>query len=112
MLGNVKIKEGAKNGAGAVVLIDVPPRTTAMGNPARLVGGKEKPSKLEDVMGNPWIIHQEKGIEIDRRCFIREKTRSPNCFRRAIKSPKVRTSLTAFAAIIPRIESRNTLVCL
>ncbi|KAJ4951810.1 hypothetical protein NE237_028642 [Protea cynaroides] len=51
ILGNVKIGEGAKIGAGAVVLIDVPPRTTAVGNPARLVGGKEKPSKLEDVPG-------------------------------------------------------------
>ncbi|XP_058743906.1 serine acetyltransferase 5 [Vicia villosa] len=51
ILGNVKIGEGAKIGAGSVVLIDVPPRTTAVGNPARLVGGKEKPSKLEDVPG-------------------------------------------------------------
>ncbi|XP_042519013.1 serine acetyltransferase 5-like [Macadamia integrifolia] len=51
ILGNVKIGEGAKIGAGAVVLIDVPPRTTAVGNPAKLVGGKEKPSKLEDVPG-------------------------------------------------------------
>ncbi|KAJ4955288.1 hypothetical protein NE237_012071 [Protea cynaroides] len=51
ILGNVKIGKGAKIGAGAVVLIDVPPRTTAVGNPARLVGGKEKPSKLEDVPG-------------------------------------------------------------
>ncbi|KAL2336138.1 hypothetical protein Fmac_010584 [Flemingia macrophylla] len=48
ILGNIKIGEGAKVGAGSVVLIDVPPRTTAVGNPARLVGGKEKPSKHED----------------------------------------------------------------
>ncbi|KHN27250.1 Serine acetyltransferase 5 [Glycine soja] len=33
------------------LLIDVPPQTTAVGNPARLVGGKEKPSKHEDVPG-------------------------------------------------------------
>lgn len=51
ILGNVKIGEGAKIGAGSVVLIDVPPRTTAVGNPARLVGGKEKPSQLEDIPG-------------------------------------------------------------
>ncbi|XP_052117774.1 serine acetyltransferase 5-like [Arachis duranensis] len=49
ILGNVKIGEGAKIGAGSVVLIDVPPRTTAVGNPGSLVGGKEKHSKHEDV---------------------------------------------------------------
>jgi serine O-acetyltransferase len=51
VLGNVKIGVGAKIGAGSVVLIDVPARTTAVGNPARLVGGKEKPKMHEDVPG-------------------------------------------------------------
>ncbi|KAJ0031364.1 serine acetyltransferase 5 [Pistacia vera] len=51
ILGNIKIGDGAKIGAGSVVLIDVPPRTTAVGNPARLVGGKEKPSRLEEIPG-------------------------------------------------------------
>lgn len=51
ILGNVNIGEGAKIGAGSVVLIDVPPRTTAVGNPARLVGGKEKPKEHEEVPG-------------------------------------------------------------
>ncbi|MCL7050963.1 hypothetical protein MKW94_013942 [Papaver nudicaule] len=46
ILGNVKIGEGAKIGAGSVVLKDVPARTTAVGNPARLLGGKENPIKL------------------------------------------------------------------
>ncbi|XP_075098174.1 serine acetyltransferase 5 isoform X1 [Nicotiana tabacum] len=51
ILGNVRIGEGAKIGAGSVVLIDVPPRTTAVGNPARLVGGKEQPTKHEECPG-------------------------------------------------------------
>ncbi|MQL84506.1 hypothetical protein Taro_017011 [Colocasia esculenta] len=51
ILGNVRIGAGAKIGAGSLVLIDVPARTTAVGNPARLIGGKEKPSKLEDIPG-------------------------------------------------------------
>ncbi|XP_019175807.1 PREDICTED: serine acetyltransferase 5-like [Ipomoea nil] len=51
ILGNVKIGVGAKIGAGSVVLIDVPPQTTAVGNPARLVGGKEQPTKHEGVPG-------------------------------------------------------------
>ncbi|KAK4479085.1 hypothetical protein RD792_014596 [Penstemon davidsonii] len=51
ILGNINIGEGAKIGAGSVVLIDVPPRTTAVGNPARLVGGKEQPTKHAEVPG-------------------------------------------------------------
>ncbi|KAK1354867.1 Serine O-acetyltransferase [Heracleum sosnowskyi] len=51
ILGNVMIGEGAKIGAGSVVLINVPPRTTAVGNPARLMGGKDHPSQHKDVPG-------------------------------------------------------------
>ncbi|KAI4380371.1 hypothetical protein MLD38_006569 [Melastoma candidum] len=51
ILGNVRIGEGAKIGAGSVVLNDIPPRTTAVGNPAKLVGGKEKPKEHEEVPG-------------------------------------------------------------
>ncbi|GAB4846004.1 Diamine acetyltransferase 1, partial [Ancistrocladus abbreviatus] len=49
VLGNVKIGDGAKIGAGSVVLRAVPPRTTAVGNPARLIGGKENPIKLDKI---------------------------------------------------------------
>lgn len=51
ILGNIRIGEGAKIGAGSVVLKDVPPRTTAVGNPARLVGGKDNPVKLDKIPG-------------------------------------------------------------
>ncbi|KAL6996354.1 Serine acetyltransferase 5 [Sarracenia purpurea var. burkii] len=51
ILGNVRIGEGAKIGAGSLVLIDVPPWTTAVGNPARLVGGREQPKVHVDVPG-------------------------------------------------------------
>ncbi|MCL7026757.1 hypothetical protein MKW94_021424 [Papaver nudicaule] len=49
ILGNVKIGEGAKIGAGSVVIKDVPARTTAVGNPARLIGGKKNPVKSDKV---------------------------------------------------------------
>ncbi|KAK7387157.1 hypothetical protein VNO78_27706 [Psophocarpus tetragonolobus] len=47
ILGNIKIGDGAKIGAGSVVLKEVPPRTTAVGNPARLIGGKDNPIRLD-----------------------------------------------------------------
>ncbi|KAF5730492.1 hypothetical protein HS088_TW19G00082 [Tripterygium wilfordii] len=49
ILGNIKIGDGAKIGAGSIVLKEVPPRTTAVGNPARLIGGKENPVKLDKI---------------------------------------------------------------
>lgn len=62
ILGNITIGAGAKIGAGSIVLIDVPPQTTAVGNPARLVGGKQKPSKLKDIPGET----------MDHTSFIKE----------------------------------------
>ncbi|KAJ8754880.1 hypothetical protein K2173_015392 [Erythroxylum novogranatense] len=49
ILGNIKIGDGAKIGAGSLVLNEVPPRTTAVGNPARLIGGKKNPVRLEKI---------------------------------------------------------------
>lgn len=49
VLGNVRVGDGAKIGAGSLVLKDVPARTTAVGNPARLIGGKDNPVKLDKI---------------------------------------------------------------
>lgn len=50
ILGNVKIGDGSKVGAGSVVLNDVPPHSTVVGVPARVVGrpATAKPSLLMD----------------------------------------------------------------
>lgn len=48
ILGNIMVGAGAKIGAGSVVIKDVPPRTTVVGNPAKLVGGKN-PVKLDKI---------------------------------------------------------------
>ncbi|XP_050219922.1 serine acetyltransferase 1, chloroplastic-like [Mercurialis annua] len=49
ILGNIRIGDGAKIGACSVVLKDVPARTTAVGNPAKLLGGKTNPVKLDKI---------------------------------------------------------------
>ncbi|MCM8538214.1 MAG: serine O-acetyltransferase [Lentisphaeraceae bacterium] len=48
LLGNIKIGDGAKIGAGSVVLEDVPPHTTVAGVPAKQVGkpSHKNPSKF------------------------------------------------------------------
>jgi len=50
VLGNIVIGTGAKIGAGSVVLNDVPPHTTVVGVPARVVGkpGCDSPSQTMD----------------------------------------------------------------
>ena len=50
LLGNIEIGEGAKIGAGSVVLEDVPPHSTAVGVPARIIGRnqEETPSRGMD----------------------------------------------------------------
>jgi serine O-acetyltransferase len=40
ILGNITVGEGAKVGAGSIVLEDVEPFSTVVGNPARMVGSK------------------------------------------------------------------------
>lgn len=40
LLGNIEVGRNARIGAGAVVLKEVPPGATAVGNPARLVGSR------------------------------------------------------------------------
>ena len=57
-LGNVRIGAGAKIGAGSLVLIDVPPRTTAVGNPARLLGGKKGDVMPGESMDHTSFIQQ------------------------------------------------------
>ena len=43
ILGNIEIGEGAKIGAGSVVLTAVPPHRTAVGVPARIIGSCSEP---------------------------------------------------------------------
>ncbi len=50
VLGNIRVGVGSKVGAGSVVLKDVPPHTTVVGVPARVVGkpGNENPGICMD----------------------------------------------------------------
>ncbi len=64
ILGNIKVGDGAKVGAGSVVLQDVPPHTTVAGVPARVVGrpSSESPA-LEMDHGFPCNGDSERDTE-------------------------------------------------
>ena len=46
ILGNIRIGSGAKIGSGAVVLKEVPPNSTAVGSPAKIIGATTKDGGL------------------------------------------------------------------
>ena len=52
VLGNIEIGEGAKIGAGSVVLSSVPPHTTVVGVPARNVGTPTSDAPAETMQQN------------------------------------------------------------
>ena len=58
ILGNIRIGEGAKVGAGSVVLDDVPPHYTVAGVPAHIVGRTESPQPSLDM--NQRLVFPEK----------------------------------------------------
>jgi serine O-acetyltransferase len=58
ILGNIRIGEGAKVGAGSVVLDDVPPHYTVAGVPAHIIGRTESPEPSLDM--NQRLIFPEK----------------------------------------------------
>ncbi|MFP4501418.1 MAG: serine O-acetyltransferase [Candidatus Hydrogenedentota bacterium] len=61
ILGNVEVGKGAKVGASAVVLEDVPPHTTVVGVPAKPVGG---------------LLHGQPALEMDHRIWINAEERA------------------------------------
>jgi serine O-acetyltransferase len=56
ILGNIEIGEGAKIGAGSVVLDNIPPHTTAAGVPARVIG-REKDADPAASMNHYINVH-------------------------------------------------------
>ncbi len=58
VLGNIEIGEGAKIGAGSVVLDDVPPHTTAVGVPARVV---DRPKSEQPALDMDHYIGDDSG---------------------------------------------------
>ena len=56
IIGNIEVGEGAKVGAGSVVLADVPPHVTVAGVPARIVGKPRDPEpalSMDHSLGKP-----------------------------------------------------------
>ena len=58
VLGNIEVGEGARIGAGSVVLTPVPPHTTAVGVPAKIIGRPECPCPAKSMNQN-FLDHSE-----------------------------------------------------
>ncbi|WP_338365007.1 serine O-acetyltransferase [uncultured Pseudoalteromonas sp.] len=52
VLGNIEVGEGARIGAGSVVLTAVPPHTTAVGVPAKIIGRPDCPCPAQSMNQN------------------------------------------------------------
>ena len=66
ILGNIRVGEGAKVGAGSVVLADVPPHTTVAGVPAKIVGRPSSESPALE-MDHDFCCDEEAAREEQRR---------------------------------------------
>jgi serine O-acetyltransferase len=61
LLGNIHIGDRAKIGAGSVVLRVIPPGTTAVGSPAKIVGRSKEMrpgSEIDEIMENATLLHK------------------------------------------------------
>ncbi|PID62437.1 MAG: serine O-acetyltransferase [Gammaproteobacteria bacterium] len=62
ILGNIEIGEGARVGAGSVVLRDVEPHTTVVGVPAVKVGAPKTPQPCSDMNQNIFDEAEDSGV--------------------------------------------------
>lgn len=63
ILGNIRIGDGAKVGAGSVVLKEVPSRSAAVGNRAKLIGGTT----------NPVMLHKTPSLTMGHTSHVTER---------------------------------------
>jgi serine O-acetyltransferase len=92
LLGNIHIGDGAKIGAGSVVLRAIPPGATAVGSPAKIIGrsNESRPgSEIDETLENVTLLHksdssntvsttpesEDSSNGIDNVCPYREYTR-------------------------------------
>ena len=87
VLGSLNIGDGAKIGAGSIVLKDVPPGATVVGNPGRVVVSRSerKPSDMDQVHLPDPVMEQLQSLrsELDKadKCIARmiQKSSCANC---------------------------------
>jgi hypothetical protein len=67
ILGNIRIGDGAKIGAGSVVLKSIPPGATAVGAPAKIIGrvkqGDNPAASMEESFQNVELLHKSSSLQ-------------------------------------------------
>mgnify|MGYP001167332604 CR=1 FL=1 len=111
ILGDITIGKGAKVGGGAVVVKDVPPHSTAVGVPARIVatrdpntGETRRVEQLPDPDGELLRSLRDRVFELEARLAVMEQVTHNHTAERHVKEAELPALL---CAALDEIQCRN-----
>ncbi|GAQ81745.1 serine acetyltransferase 3 [Klebsormidium nitens] len=110
ILGNVKIGEGAKVGAAALVLTDIPAHATAVGSPAKVVGRSKEDSpasKMDQICKNVYLFPKKahwfcpfRTLDVAQRGFL-----SPQDVFEKLKQKNIDVSISDVVEIFFKLDT-------